>query len=175
VWNRSKGNAGELLERGAVEARSVEQAVTGADVVLTSLSGDDAVRDVLLPQGRARPELTGTVVDCSTVSPGASSLLADAVAAGQRAGLPDDTLSDLLAHLSVVPAALTQRIPAFVGHDHPAQFSVDLGRKDLGLFADAFPAGPAEGVQSAVHAVFDQASERGFGDDDITAVVEALR
>jgi 3-hydroxyisobutyrate dehydrogenase-like beta-hydroxyacid dehydrogenase len=253
VWNRSPGKADELVQQGAVEARSVEEAVTDADVVLTSLSGDDAVRDVLLPQGRQLPEITGTVVDCSTVSPGTSStlaeqygdrfvaspvagapalmraghallivagpraatdavdgvltdisdtrydagtqveraaqakllnnflllggaaLLADAVAAAQRAGLPDDAVADLLAHLSVVPAALSPRIPAFVGRDHPAQFSVDLGRKDLGLFADAFPAGSADGLRSAVVTAFDQASERGFGDDDITAVVEPLR
>jgi 3-hydroxyisobutyrate dehydrogenase-like beta-hydroxyacid dehydrogenase len=253
VWNRSPGKAGDLVEQGAVEARSVEEAVTDADAVLTSLSGDDAVRDVLLPHGYPRPQITGTLVDFSTVSPGTSSalaeqygdryvacplagapalmraghallivagpraatgvvdrlladisdtrydagtqvelaaqakllnnflllggaaLLADAVAAGQRAGIPDDNLADLLGHLPVVPAALTQRIPGFVGRDHPAQFSVDLGRKDLGLFADAFPAGSADGLRSAVKAAFDLASQQGLGQDDITAVVEPLR
>ncbi len=254
VWNRSSGRAGELVDQGAVEARSVEQAVAGAEAVITSLSGDDAVREVLLPRGRARSELTGTVIDFSTVSPGLSgslaeqyadrfvacpiagapalmraghalllvagsepatsavagllrdisdkrydigpeveraaqakllnnylllggaALLADAVAAAQRAGLPDDALTDLLAHLPVIPVALTQRIPAFVGAEHPAQFTVDLARKDLGLFVDTFPRSPGtDALPSVIRSAFDRAASNGLGEDDITAVVETLR
>src|SRR5690242_4240136 len=69
VWNRSSGKAGELTDRGAAEAGSVSEAVAGKEVVVVSLTGDDAVREVLLPNGKALPNLDGIVVDCSTVSP----------------------------------------------------------------------------------------------------------
>lgn len=76
VWNRSSGKAGTLVDRGAAEAGSVADAVAGAEFVVVSLSGDDAVREVLLQR---RPD-TGdaVVVDCSTVSPSLSREEADA-------------------------------------------------------------------------------------------------
>lgn len=75
VWNRSPGKAEPLTARGAREARDIDDAVSGADVVITSLAGDDAVRAVLLPGGAARPSVIGTVVECSTVSPATSAAL----------------------------------------------------------------------------------------------------
>lgn len=75
VWNRSPGKAAGLVERGARTADDVDAAVAGADVVITSLSGDDAVRAVLLPGGGARPAVIGTVVETSTVSPATSAAL----------------------------------------------------------------------------------------------------
>lgn len=77
VWNRSPGRAGELVERGATEAESVAAATAGAEFVVVSLSGDDAVRDVLLPEGEPR-NLAATIVDCSTVSPALSRAEAEA-------------------------------------------------------------------------------------------------
>ena len=44
VWNRSKGRADPLLEIGATEADTPAAAVTSAEVVITSLANDDAVR-----------------------------------------------------------------------------------------------------------------------------------
>jgi 3-hydroxyisobutyrate dehydrogenase-like beta-hydroxyacid dehydrogenase len=78
IWNRTPGRAPELVERGAVESGTAAEAATGADVVLTSLTDDDAVLDVLAPGGSV---LRGVgpdtaVVDCSTVSPGTSRRLA---------------------------------------------------------------------------------------------------
>lgn len=77
VWNRTTGRADDLVGRGAVEAPAVSDAVQGADVVFLALSGDDAVREVLLPDGRALPGLDGVVVDCSTVAPATSREEAD--------------------------------------------------------------------------------------------------
>ena len=48
VWNRSPGRAAELVENGAVEAKSPEAAVSGADAVLVVLADDAAVFDVCL-------------------------------------------------------------------------------------------------------------------------------
>jgi 3-hydroxyisobutyrate dehydrogenase-like beta-hydroxyacid dehydrogenase len=78
VWNRTPGRAGPLTDRGAVEAASLQSAAEHADVVLTFLSGDAAVADVLLPKGAPRDGLRGVVIDCSTVSPATSGALAAA-------------------------------------------------------------------------------------------------
>jgi 3-hydroxyisobutyrate dehydrogenase-like beta-hydroxyacid dehydrogenase len=71
VWNRSPGRAGELVDLGAREARSVEEAVRDADTVVVMLFGPEAVRDVLAEVVQhARP---GTlVVDSSTIGPDAA-------------------------------------------------------------------------------------------------------
>jgi 3-hydroxyisobutyrate dehydrogenase-like beta-hydroxyacid dehydrogenase len=76
VWNRSPGRDTELVERGARRADSVEDAVRGAEVVVCSLAADEAVSEVLLPGGAPIAGLTGVVVDCSTVAPGTSRILA---------------------------------------------------------------------------------------------------
>jgi 3-hydroxyisobutyrate dehydrogenase len=68
VWNRTPGRAGDLVALGAREARSVEDAVKDADVVVTMLFGPDAVREVVdavvdvLPAG-------GLIVEASTIGP----------------------------------------------------------------------------------------------------------
>lgn len=71
VWNRTPGKAGPLVERGAAEAESVAEAVTGADRVVLMLFGPDSVRAVL-PQvcGAAAPETL--VVDGTTIGPEAA-------------------------------------------------------------------------------------------------------
>ena len=78
VWNRSPGKAGEIVSAGAMEASSVADAATGADVVITMLANDDAVRAVAL--GPLRSSIGGRTayVDCSTVSPELSAELAEA-------------------------------------------------------------------------------------------------
>jgi 3-hydroxyisobutyrate dehydrogenase len=68
VWNRTPGRAGDLVGRGATEARSVREAVTGADRVALMLFGPDAVREVLAEVVEAATEGT-LVVDCTTVGP----------------------------------------------------------------------------------------------------------
>lgn len=74
VWNRSEGRADDLVEAGATEARSVPDAMAGADVVVSSLANDDAVREVagdVLTDLRDRP-----YADASTISPELSADLA---------------------------------------------------------------------------------------------------
>jgi len=58
VWNRTPGKAEEALAAGATEVGSVAEAVKGVEVVITSLSADEAVRAVALGEGgvRARSE-----------------------------------------------------------------------------------------------------------------------
>ena len=80
VWNRSPGRAAELVKIGAVEARSTETAVRGADVVLVVLADDKAVFDVCLGSDGALASLgpAAVLTNISTVSPGTARRLADA-------------------------------------------------------------------------------------------------
>jgi 3-hydroxyisobutyrate dehydrogenase-like beta-hydroxyacid dehydrogenase len=83
VYNRSREKAQPLAARGAAVAESAEALAAAADVVLTSLSDDDALEGVAASVAAgARP---GTVLaDLSTVSPGASAHVA---ALAERASL----------------------------------------------------------------------------------------
>jgi 3-hydroxyisobutyrate dehydrogenase-like beta-hydroxyacid dehydrogenase len=69
VWNRSEGRAAELVDRGATEVRDPAEAVTGVDVVCTSLADDGAVRAVLAPGGAPLDTGSTPVVEMSTIAP----------------------------------------------------------------------------------------------------------
>jgi 3-hydroxyisobutyrate dehydrogenase-like beta-hydroxyacid dehydrogenase len=90
VWNRSPGKADEVVKLGAVEARSIAQAVENAQVVLTLLTNDDAVKPVCLGDGGAVPHLPqgAILVDMSTVHPDTSRELAAAVPGGRFVDAP---------------------------------------------------------------------------------------
>jgi 3-hydroxyisobutyrate dehydrogenase len=70
VWNRTAGKAGDLVELGATEARTIASAVAGADVVVLMLFGPDAVRAVLEDVLDNAPG--ALVLDTSTVGPDAA-------------------------------------------------------------------------------------------------------
>lgn len=77
VWNRTSGHAATLVAAGATECQTAAEAAGRADVIMASLTDDDAVRAVLAPEG-APLEGVGpddVVVDCSTVSPETSRAL----------------------------------------------------------------------------------------------------
>jgi 3-hydroxyisobutyrate dehydrogenase-like beta-hydroxyacid dehydrogenase len=68
VWNRSKGAAAEVVSAGAREAQSVADAVKVADIAITMLANDDAVRAVALGELASSIGDNAVYVDCSTVS-----------------------------------------------------------------------------------------------------------
>jgi 3-hydroxyisobutyrate dehydrogenase-like beta-hydroxyacid dehydrogenase len=76
VYNRSLAKAAALAARGAVVAPSVRELAAHSDILLTSLSDDEALESVAREAlSSARP---GTVlVDLSTVSPAASARVAE--------------------------------------------------------------------------------------------------
>jgi 3-hydroxyisobutyrate dehydrogenase-like beta-hydroxyacid dehydrogenase len=78
VWNRSKGKASQVASAGAREAASVTDAVREADVVITMLANDDAVRAVALGELRSSIKDQSIYVNTSTVSPALNSELAKA-------------------------------------------------------------------------------------------------
>ena len=77
VWNRTASRTQRLAEAGAAVAGTAAEAVAGAELVVTSLFGPDAVRETvtvpsLIPGGV-------TWVDTTTVSPADAEGFADAV------------------------------------------------------------------------------------------------
>ncbi len=75
VHNRNRQKTEPVAARGAAVAESVAELAAAVDIVITSLSDDDAFESVAASvAGAARP---GTVlIDTSTVSPGASARVA---------------------------------------------------------------------------------------------------
>src|SRR3981189_3195836 len=68
VWNRSKANTEDLIERGARWATSPEDAAIDADAVVTMVADDEASRAVWLTKdGAAANMKAGTLaIECST-------------------------------------------------------------------------------------------------------------
>lgn len=87
VWNRTPGRAGELVDLGAVEAASPDEAAREAEAVMLLLSDGPAVREVM-----ARPAQTGpagpVVVNMSTVSPALTREIRDLVPGGRFVAAP---------------------------------------------------------------------------------------
>ena len=56
VFDRNAANANALIESGGIVARSIAELASGADVVLSSLTNDEAVHSVYTgPQGVLEP------------------------------------------------------------------------------------------------------------------------
>ena len=82
VWNRDLAKAQRVAEEtGATVAETAAQAATTADVVVTSLADDAAVRDVFIgPAGIREGVTSGTVVvDTSTIDPVTTREIGEAV------------------------------------------------------------------------------------------------
>jgi 3-hydroxyisobutyrate dehydrogenase-like beta-hydroxyacid dehydrogenase len=93
VWNRTPGRADDVVEKGATEASSIEDAVETGEVVMSMLTDDGAVASVLLPDGAPLGlEADVALVECSTVAPATTRRLAaaygDALAACPILGAP---------------------------------------------------------------------------------------
>ncbi|GAA1266339.1 tartronate semialdehyde reductase [Planotetraspora silvatica] len=89
VWNRTPGQAGQVVQDGATEAFSPAEAAQGADAVLMSLTDDRAVRDVMTRLVDDMPSGDDLVVaDMSTVSPSTSRALRDLVPRGRFLAAP---------------------------------------------------------------------------------------
>ncbi len=80
VWNRTPGRADDLCAVGAEEASSIADAVSGRQLVITSLADDAAALAVVVGDGGVAGALdtNATCADMSTVSPEAAAQLADA-------------------------------------------------------------------------------------------------
>lgn len=90
VWNRTRDRAEELAGEGAAVADTPRQASQGQDFVITMLSNPEAVEEVAFGENGLTEGLErGAVyIDCSTVDPMTSAVLAQA-AAEKGAGFLD--------------------------------------------------------------------------------------
>lgn len=77
VWNRTAARTSALAEAGAAVADSPADAVSGADLVITSLFGPDAVRETVTAAGLIPAGIPW--IDTTTVSPGDADEFAEAV------------------------------------------------------------------------------------------------
>ncbi|MFE9094741.1 NAD(P)-dependent oxidoreductase [Streptomyces sp. NPDC007264] len=73
VWNRTPGRAGDLADRGATVAASVEEALRAGHVIVTCLLDHDVVRAVLPAAGWSGR----TLVDLTSAEPDQARALAD--------------------------------------------------------------------------------------------------
>jgi len=74
VFDRNAASSNELVQAGGIVALSIAELASGADVVLSMLTNDEAVRSVYSgPQGVLEHIRPGsTIIEMSTVSPGTS-------------------------------------------------------------------------------------------------------
>ena len=77
VWNRTASRTQRLAEAGAAVAGTAAEAVAGAELVVTSLFGPDAVRETVIVPSLIPGGVTW--VDTTTVSPADAEGFADAV------------------------------------------------------------------------------------------------
>lgn len=103
-------------------------------------------------------------------------VVAEAVAAGQAAGLDEAMLKDFLLRWPTVAPALHNRLDDILHGDHRGWFATRLGAKDVRLIAEvAESKGLRLPIARLVEQRYDEAAGRGWSDSDITAVVELLR
>ncbi|GAA5058029.1 NAD(P)-binding domain-containing protein [Streptomyces similanensis] len=154
VWNRTAAKAGPLVAEGARHAASPADAARDADVVITMLTGPDAlaaVADAVLP---ALPP-GARWIEMSTVGPDAVRALAARV--GDRATLVDAPVT------GSTDRAATGRLAIFAGGDTTG---VDHVLATLGAVTRTGPAGSG----AALKLVLNAAALVGIG-----IVAEALR
>lgn len=77
VWNRTASKTEPLVERGVSAAATPEEAVDGAELVVTCLFGPNIVREVVIEPGLIPDGVTWA--DATTISPADATAFADAV------------------------------------------------------------------------------------------------
>ena len=160
VWNRTAAKADPLVALGATAASSPAAAAAGADAVLTCVSDDPDLDQVVLgPAGIASSLPAGSVlVDCSTVSPSLARRLAaalspdrlfvDAPVSGGSEGAERGTLTVFAGGSDDAVAAATPVLQAFgsrITHLGPAG-SGQAGKAVNQLILAGVYAGVAEGL-----------------------------
>jgi len=131
VYNRTADKAAPLAELGAAVATSLTDAVSGANLVITIISNDDAIREVYYGnEGILEAVSPGTViVDSSTISPDLARQLA-ADSAAQSVHFLDAPVT------GSKPAAESGSLVFMVGGDEQIMLQVQepllaMGRKTI--------------------------------------------
>jgi len=174
VWNRSPGQADEVVAAGAKEAGSIAEAVDGAGVVITSLSNSEAVEAVALGDGGVRSAIGADAVyaDASTVSPAMSERLASAFprfVAMPILGAPAAVESGKATYLAGGDPAIVARLEPLLAaltttvrrYDRPAKAGHAKLASNLMLLAEV----------AALAEAMTVARSGGLGDDEIRALL----
>lgn len=108
---------------------------------------------------------------------GTSTMLAEAVALGERGGLEWNALWQLIEASAAASPILKAKAPSLRAHDYTPTFTVEQMRKDVALIRGAAHAlGVATPVADVASAALDRASAAGEGHDDYAVVIrDALR
>lgn len=109
----------------------------------------------------------------NTMSMGNLLLAMETVALGARYGIDGERLWDILGNASATSVAFESRMPRVLERDFEAGFSVDFARKDVGLAVDMADDEDFPMVMGGlVHRLYTRASDEGFGEEDVGAVVK---
>ncbi|MFC4530122.1 NAD(P)-dependent oxidoreductase [Sphaerisporangium dianthi] len=101
---------------------------------------------------------------------------AEVVATAEAAGLDRTLLREVLHSWPTVAPGLHNRLDDIIAGRHEGWFATRLGAKDVRLLAEvAESSGVAPPIARLVERRYEEAASSGWGDADITAVVELLR
>lgn len=109
----------------------------------------------------------------NTMSMGNLLLSMEAVSLGAERGVDGEVLMEVLSNAGGASNQFVKRIPRVLNRNFEAGFTVDFGKKDVGLALDT-----AEQMErpmfmgSLVHNLFTEASAHGWGQEDVGAVVK---
>ncbi|WP_152040182.1 NAD(P)-dependent oxidoreductase [Salinigranum salinum] len=109
----------------------------------------------------------------NTMSMGNLLLAMETVALGSRYGIDGERLWEVLGNASATSVAFESRMPRVLERDFEAGFTVDFARKDVGLAVEMADAEDSPMIMgNLVHRMYTQASDEGFGQEDVGAVVK---
>lgn len=109
----------------------------------------------------------------NTMSMGNLVLAMETVTLGAKYGIEAEKLWSILGNASATSVAFESRMPRVLDRDFEAGFTIDFAKKDIGLameMADAkeYPLF----LGSLVHRMYTRASDEGYGQEDVGAVVK---
>lgn len=156
VWNRTAERTARLAEAGAAVAASAAEAVDGAELVITSLFGPDAVRETVIAPALIPAHVPW--VDTTTVSPADADEFAAAhpgyVGVPVIGTLGPARSGTLGVYVGTADAALREQVLALVAPwaDPERLHGVDSGRKAATgkLLANLALAVSAQGLREAL-------------------------
>jgi len=107
---------------------------------------------------------------------GGMGVASEAIVTARQSGLADDVVRSFFEDAAAVPLAVRARLDNLMSEQHPVQFSVKLGHKDIELArALADEHGVDLRLAATLSEMFREAMDAGYGEEDIAAVVEAVK
>src|SRR5439155_600547 len=161
VYNRTPSKAEPLAARGATVAGSAADLAGETDVVLTSLSGEEA-RIVKLT--------------INLMIAGLAQLMSEALVLGEAAGVSREALLEVMGSSAAGAPFVKYKTEPLLRDDYSATFTTALMEKDIDLILDAAEEHGVElPVARDLKGLLRAAVEAGHADDDFIALFLHLR